>query len=229
VSATPIPRHYRSQWAPDARALDLVGDRWTLLVVRELSGGPRALEDLGHALAGCSPEQRHALIQRMIANGLLTRRSHGTAFQAVSYELTDRSRALLPIVGALARWSYRWTWTPPHDADIVEIGAILRIAPSLMRPPRRLRAVAELAVRLDAETCERYALTIDAGAVAITQCADANADVRISGCTQDWIRAFGPRLDRSGLHVEGEQWLATLLLDGISAVERDRPASIDSP
>jgi len=189
----------------------------------------RALEDLEHALAGCGPEQLHALIQRMIANGLLTRQRHGTISQAVHYELTDRSRALLPIVGALARWSYRWTWTPPRDGDIVDIGAILRIAPGILRSPVRLRGVAEFAVRLDAETCERYALAVDAGAVTITQCADANADVRVSGSPQDWIRALGPRLDRSGLHVEGEQWLATLLLDGISAVERNRPTSIDSP
>jgi len=226
---TLIPKQDRTHWSPDARALDLVGDRWTLLVVRELSGGPRALGELEHALAGCPPGKLHPLIQRMIANGLLARRRHCAIPQAVDYELTDRARALLPIVGALARWSYHWTWGPPRDTDIVDVGAILRIAPGILRPPARLRAVAEFAVRLDAETCERYALTIDAGAVTITRCADANADVRVSGSSQDWIRALGPLLDRSGLHVEGEQWLATLLLDGIGAVDPDRPGSIDSP
>jgi DNA-binding HxlR family transcriptional regulator len=222
VSVTPVPQQHRTHWSPDARALDLVGDRWTLLVVRELSGGPRALGDLERALAGCPPEQLHALIQRMIANGLLTRRSHGTISPAVVYELTDRSRALLPVIGALARWSYAWRWTSPRDTDIVDIGAILRIAPGLLHPPVRLRAVAELTVRIDAGTCERYALTIEGGATTIARCADANADVRISGSQEDWVSALGPLVDRGGLRVDGEQWLATIVLDAISAQDRDR-------
>jgi DNA-binding HxlR family transcriptional regulator len=220
VSAPPIPRQYRSLWAPDARALDLVGDRWTLLVVRELSGGPRAFVDLERALTASSPEQLHAVIQTMIANGMLTRRAHGTIAPAVEYELTSRSRELLPVVGALARWGYDWTWTPPRDADTIDIGAILRIAPGILRPPVRLRAVAEFTVRVDAETCERYALTIDEGAATIARCDDANADVRVSGSQDDWICALGPQADRSRLHVEGERWLATLLLDGLSGRSR---------
>jgi DNA-binding HxlR family transcriptional regulator len=229
VSAIPTPKQYRTLWAPDARALDLVGDRWTLLVVRELSGGPRTLAELEQALAAGSPEHLHALIQRMIANGLLTRRSRGTIAPGVDYALTARGLGLRPVISALVRWGYEWTWTPPRDADRVDIGAILRIAPAILHPPARLRAVAELSVGFDAQRWERYVLTIDQGAATIAQRSDANADVRVSGAEADWIRAIGPGFDRGGLRVEGKHWLATMLLDAISLVDGDHGPPLESP
>ena len=55
---TPSPkRHPYHQWAPDARALDLVGDKWTLLIVRDLSSGPRRFVGLQRVLPGPSTGQ----------------------------------------------------------------------------------------------------------------------------------------------------------------------------
>ena len=51
-AAPPPKRHPYDQWAPDARALDLVGDKWTLLIVRDLASGPRRFVELQRVLPG---------------------------------------------------------------------------------------------------------------------------------------------------------------------------------
>src|ERR671919_875773 len=134
----PVPppkRHPYDQWSPDARALDLVGDKWTLLIVRDLAAGPRRFVELQRVLPGISTEQLRSRLNRMVADGLLTRQRYREVPPRVDYELTERSRELMPVVGALARWGYEWTWSPPRGGEDVNIGAIFRLAPGLLSPP----------------------------------------------------------------------------------------------
>ena len=66
MPAPPPPkRHPYNQWSPDARALDLVGDKWTLLIVRDLASGPRRFVELQRVLPGISTEQLRSLLQRL--------------------------------------------------------------------------------------------------------------------------------------------------------------------
>src|SRR4051794_40554900 len=105
MPAPPPPkRHPYNQWSPDARALDLVGDKWTLLIVRDLASGPRRFVELQRVLPGISTEQLRSRLNRMVADGLLTRQRYREVPPRVDYELTQRSRALLRVLGALARW-----------------------------------------------------------------------------------------------------------------------------
>jgi len=215
---TPAPkRHPYHQWAPDARALDLVGDKWTLLIVRDLAAGPRRFVELQRVLPGISTEQLRSRLNRMVAGGLLTRQRYREVPPRVDYELTARSQELLPVLGALARWGYDWAWTAPREAEAIDIGAILRIAPGLIEAPATLAAVAQFSVRVDDATVRHYTLTIAAGNVAIAECEAPDADVRVSGSQQDWIDALGPQTDPDGLTIEGDQTLASMLLDGIGA------------
>src|SRR5439155_8918737 len=74
MPAPPPPkRHPYNQWSPDARSLDLVGDKWTLLIVRDLASGPRRFVELQRVLPGISTEQLRSRLNRMVADGLLTR------------------------------------------------------------------------------------------------------------------------------------------------------------
>ncbi len=215
---TPTPkRHPYHQWAPDARALDLVGDKWTLLIVRDLSSGPRRFVELQRVLPGISTEQLRSRLNRMVADGLLTRQRYREVPPRVDYELTARSKELLPVLGALARWGYDWAWTAPRESEAIDIGAILRIAPGLVEAPASLSGVAQFTVRVDAGTTRHYALTVHRGSVAIAEREDAGADARVSGSQEDWIEALGPDADRSGLRVEGDQRLASVLLAGVGA------------
>src|SRR5690606_13531034 len=133
-SAPPPKRHPYNQWAPDARALDLVGDKWTLLIVRDLVTGPRRFVELQRVLPGISTEQLRSRLNRMVADGPLTRRRYREVPPRVDYELTERARDLLPVIGALARWGARWAWSEPRADEHVDIGAILRTLPGLALP-----------------------------------------------------------------------------------------------
>src|SRR3712207_4848157 len=125
---TPIPgqpppkRHPYDQWSPDARALDLVGDKWTLLIVRDLASGPRRFVELQRTLPGISTEQLRSRLNRMVADGLLTRQRYREVPPRVDYELTERSRELMPVIGALARWGYEWVWSAPRAGERVDVG-----------------------------------------------------------------------------------------------------------
>ncbi|MEV0119342.1 helix-turn-helix domain-containing protein [Streptomyces sp. NPDC050844] len=102
----PAPRSRRSydQYCAAARALDVVGDRWTLLIVRELLVGPRRYTDLHADLPGVSTDVLASRLKDMEREGLTTRRRLPPPAAAYVYELTDRGRELLPVLQALATW-----------------------------------------------------------------------------------------------------------------------------
>jgi DNA-binding HxlR family transcriptional regulator len=218
MAAPPPPkRHPYDQWAPDARALDLVGDKWTLLIVRDLASGPRRFVELQRVLPGISTEQLRSRLNRMVADGLLTRQRYREVPPRVDYELTARSRELLPVLGALARWGYDWVWTAPREGEAIDIGAILRVVPGLAAPPANLAGTAELTVTHGDGSSSVYTLTVARGSVAISEAPAADAEARVSGSEQDWIEALGPAADRGALSVDGDERLATAVLDGVRA------------
>ncbi|MFG2137996.1 winged helix-turn-helix transcriptional regulator [Streptomyces sp. NPDC048650] len=99
-----MPRRSYDQYCALARALDAVGDRWTLLIVRELLGGARRYTDLHADLPGVSTDMLATRLRDMERDGLLTRRRLAPPGAAFVYELTDRGRTLLPALTALADW-----------------------------------------------------------------------------------------------------------------------------
>ncbi|MEU0331852.1 helix-turn-helix domain-containing protein [Streptomyces sp. NPDC006193] len=98
------PRRSYDQYCSAARALDLVGDRWTLLIVRELLAGPRRYTDLHADLPGVSTDVLASRLKDMERDGLTTRRRLPPPGAAYVYELTARGRELLPVLQALGKW-----------------------------------------------------------------------------------------------------------------------------
>jgi DNA-binding HxlR family transcriptional regulator len=223
IPVSPPPkRHPYDQWSPDARALDLVGDKWTLLIIRDLASGPRRFVELQRTLPGISTEQLRSRLNRMVADGLLTRQRYREVPPRVDYELTERSRELAPVVGALARWGYDWTWTAPREGEEVNVGAILRTAPGLLRPPRSAKGTLELVV----EGERSYAITARAGEVTISEQPVEAPDASIGGPVAAWVAALGPDGDASALSFSGDRALADALLGGfMSAAARARAAA----
>ncbi|MEU3614451.1 winged helix-turn-helix transcriptional regulator [Streptomyces sp. NPDC006872] len=98
------PRRSYDQYCSAARALDTVGDRWTLLIVRELLAGPRRYTDLHADLPGVSTDVLASRLKDMERDGLATRRRLPPPGAAYVYELTARGRELLPVLQALGKW-----------------------------------------------------------------------------------------------------------------------------
>ena len=217
-------RYPYHQWAPDARALDLVGDKWTLLIVRDLSAGPRRCIELQRMLPGIAKESLRVRLKAMVASGLLTRRRYREVPPRVEYELTASGKALLPVLGAVARWGYAWAWTAPREGEWIDIGAIVRLTPGLAALPQDICGVAVFVVKLDATRRSSYTLTVDGGGVSIADGEVANADVRVSGSQEHWIAALGPDGDARSLLIAGHEPLAALLLDAIGVCAFARAA-----
>lgn len=100
---SPRRRSY-DQYCSAARALDLVGDRWTLLIVRELLAGPRRYTDLHADLPGVSTDVLASRLKDMERDGLTTRRRLPPPGAAYVYELTTCGRQLLPVLQTLGEW-----------------------------------------------------------------------------------------------------------------------------
>jgi DNA-binding HxlR family transcriptional regulator len=222
----PPKRHPYDQWSPDARALDLVGDKWTLLIIRDLVSGPRRFVELQRTLPGISTEQLRSRLNRMVADGLLTRQRYREVPPRVDYELTERSRELAPVIGALARWGYDWAWSGPREGEEISIGAIFRSAHGHLTPPASLKGVVEMVCRGDRGGVDRtFVLTAAKGAVSISEQPVDASDASVVGQVRAWVAALGPDGDTSGLDISGDRALADGLLAGLVAAARARVAA----
>jgi hypothetical protein len=150
----------------------------------------------------------------MVADGLLTRQRYREVPPRVDYELTERSRELMPVVGALARWGYDWTWSAPRAGEEVNVGAIFRTGPGLLSPPESVSGVAEMVVEDDRGADRTFVLSCANGAVSISELPAESPEARVRGGVEAWIAALGPEADVSGLRFSGDRPLADTFLKG---------------
>jgi DNA-binding HxlR family transcriptional regulator len=104
------------QYCPIACSLGLVGERWTLLVVRELMHGPKRYTDLVDGLHGIGTNILAARLKELEAAGLVERRKLPPPAASTVYELTPTGRELRPVLHELARFGARLMGPPPLDA-----------------------------------------------------------------------------------------------------------------
>ena len=107
-----------------ARALDVIGERWSLLVVRELLLGPKRYGDLARGLPNASPNVLSERLRELERAGVLRRRTLPPPASARAYELTDWGLELEELVRSLGRWASR-SPTPPSDAPIRSADSVI--------------------------------------------------------------------------------------------------------
>ncbi len=107
-------RSYR-QYCAVARGLDLVGERWTLLIVRDLLTGPKRYKDLLAGLPGIGTNLLAARLRELEEQRIVVRRVLPPPAGSAVYELTEVGKALEPVITALGRWGHRFLGTRSED------------------------------------------------------------------------------------------------------------------
>jgi DNA-binding HxlR family transcriptional regulator len=180
----PAQRGYR-HFCPLARALELVGERWGLLVVRDLLAGPRRFTDLMRTCGGITPRQL-AMRLRQLEEAGIVERDQAPGRREVWYRLTPAGAALRPTVESLLLWGVQHVRRPPSDdepvrAEHVLNGTRLALDSASKQPSAPLRWV----FRLGTET---YTLGFDGQRWQLTAGDDGPADVVVHTTARDWAR-----------------------------------------
>src|SRR5215208_4586344 len=100
------------QFCPAARALDVLGERWTLLIIRELLLGPKRYTDLVAGLPGIGPNVLADRLRHLQTAGVVERSSLPPPAASMVYELTPLGRGLRPVVLSLMSWGLHFLGTP---------------------------------------------------------------------------------------------------------------------
>jgi DNA-binding HxlR family transcriptional regulator len=99
---------YRQHDCPVARTLDLIGERWTILLLRDLLlQGPRRFQDFQDSLPDVAPTTLSARLKTLEAAGLVRRQQYSEHPPRLEYHLTEKGKSLGPVVKSLRDWGTR--------------------------------------------------------------------------------------------------------------------------
>lgn len=189
-----------------ARTLERIGDRWTLLVVRDLLGGPRRFTDLMARLGGITPKTLTQRLRALAEDGIVeVDREPGR--REVWYRLTPAGAELAPAVASLTLWGLRHAGRPPLPGEAVHPEHLLQAVRMVLNrtPPPTDRPTWRFRFADDGE----YTLGFDGQAwIVDLQPSDAAADLLIRTTTQAWTRYLLTSPDQrraadQGVEVEG--------------------------
>jgi DNA-binding HxlR family transcriptional regulator len=152
------------QYCPVAHALSLVGERWSLLIVRELLHGPKRYTDLAHGLPGIGTNILAARLKELESSGIVEKRTLPPPAASAVYELTEYGAELREAMYALARWGARTIGPPGPDDELYPEWGVNAL-PALFNPDaaRGLTETYVLVVEGDAFTARIVDGALDPG------------------------------------------------------------------
>ncbi len=193
------------QYCTVARALDVVGERWTLLLVRELSTGPKRFKDLLEGLPGIGTNLLTARLKALEGEGIVRRATLPPPAGSNVYELTELGRELEPVIAALSRWGAKLLGAPREEDDLRPGWAAVA-----MRSAVRSEAMGDspgiYEFRIDGEV---FHLRVGDGEVEARQGAAPDPDLVVLGETETFLAVTSGRLgpkeavESGALRVEG--------------------------
>ena len=201
-----MARRSYDQYCGLARALDVVGERWTLLVIRNLLLGPQRYSDLLRGLPGITTNLLAKRLQEMEALALIERATG--AGESAAYRLTDEGRELEPAIHALGRWGWQRMGKPAaRDRRSIEW--------LLVALRRRYRGGITLAAELDADGTP-YHIVLRGDRAEIGRGAVPAADLRVHGpglaIARLFLEGYPDAGEPAGISVDGDaEQLRTLV------------------
>ena len=189
-----------------AHGLDLIGERWALLVIRELMMGPRRFSDLRKDLCGLSANVLTQRLEGLEASGIVQRRKLPPPASVQVYELTDWGYEIKPVFMVLGRWAAR---SPLHDPTLpISAVSVMQSFETMFDPARAGEAAMRLGFAMDED---RMVVTVADGVIATRRGAVEDGDVV--------VRAAPPVVAAA---VYGKVPLAALEGEGAMTIEGDR-------
>jgi DNA-binding HxlR family transcriptional regulator/putative sterol carrier protein len=185
-----VSRRTYDQYCAVARALDVVGERWTLLLVRELLTGPKRFKDLLDGLSGIGTTLLTARLKDLEGKGILRRTTLPPPAGSKVYELTDLGRSLEPVVMALSRWGLKLLDAPRREEVSRPAWAMVALQSSL-----ELEAVhghkETYEFRVDGEL---FYVQVEGDKAEVRQGPAADPDLTISGDAETLLGVAAGRL-----------------------------------
>lgn len=205
-------------------ALDLVGDRWALLVVRQLILGPKRFTDLRDGLHGISPNVLTQRLDDLERAAILVRHKLPPPSSAWVYELTEWGRELEPVIKSLGRWAARSPFLPQGTLNTDSLILSLR---TMFKPAEDFDATIELRV-----AGEQFRAVIKDGAMSLDRGMADQPDAIIEGSSDAlaWVVYGGRKLAdaiRAGeIKVDGDKNLAKRFVAMFPLPERAPAAAV---
>ena len=168
-----MKNHSYNQFCGLAYALDIVGERWTLLIVRELFAGPRRFKDLIEGLPGISTNLLAERLKSLDQQGLLRRRVLPPPAGSTVYELTTVGRALEKTLLELGKWGSQLTPPSTEGATLLRVGSYALTLKTFFRPQLAEGVNQTYALYIDGEFLE---VRIEAGEIYVQQSETRPAD-----------------------------------------------------
>ena len=202
------------QFCPIARASEILGERWTVLVIKELLIGPRRFSDLRDRLPGISTSVLTDRLQGLEGRGIVRRAELPPPAAATVYQLAEAGYALVPVITALGRWGARWLF-PGSDTDFAAADWIPSALAVFARSGATPADTFAVTIR-DAECEARCRVIGGASGAVLAPVPDSGdpADVDLAGTPQVIMRlAAGQRsvtasIREDGLRVRGDRAVA---------------------
>ncbi|MCK9520825.1 MAG: helix-turn-helix transcriptional regulator [Dehalococcoidia bacterium] len=146
-----------------ARTLDILGDRWTLLILRDLMSGLHRYTDILENCGGMSPNVLSDRLKRLEADGLVQRTREKGLPPRVEYTLTDKGRSVRPILLSLIDWGREHVGG--FDETVVETDFAVRVIPTFSFHPDKARGIrARMVIEIsDCSECNTWTFEINDG------------------------------------------------------------------
>jgi DNA-binding HxlR family transcriptional regulator len=190
-----------------ARALEQVGERWSLLLIRDLMLGPRRFTDLERSLGGITPARLTDRLRSLEADGIIRREPQSTG-REVWYSLTPAGEDLRPVIEGLVLWGMEHAFEPPRpDEPIHPDHVMLATRMWLERHHVRPRNAVDWAWRF-ADGYE-YTLRFADEAWTVTRGADDAARVKVVAPAEAWARFLTNRSSKRALSDEPIELVGT--------------------
>jgi DNA-binding HxlR family transcriptional regulator len=185
-----------AQYCPIAKASEILGDRWTLLIVREMLGGAKGFNELQRGLPGIS---RSVLTDRLrsLERAEIVERRTGPKGRTLGYGLTLAGRDLEPVVQAIGEWGATWSFTDPRPDELDPDLLIVWMARHVDREQLPLKRTV---VRFDfRDPAKRYWMVLEPHEVSVClQPPGFDVDLQVGVDTATLYRVYLGRADLGG-------------------------------